>query len=1263
MKFLADLHIHSHFSIATSKDCDPEHLFMWACLKGITLVGTGDFTHPGWREELGQKLIPAEEGLYRLRPEHEQDILAQLPKCCHADIRFILSSEISSIYKRGGKTRKVHNCILVPSFKDAEGISDRLDEIGNIKADGRPILGLDSHDLLEIMLEKAPDGIFIPAHIWTPHFSLFGAYSGFDTVEECFGDLSSHILALETGLSSDPPMNWRLSALDKYTLVSNSDAHSPRNLAREANLFDCTLSFSVIRSALKDKGNGLFLGTVEFFPEEGKYHYNGHRNCGIRLTPEETRELNGICPKCGKQLTLGVMHRVVELADRPSGFVPEGVLSFKSIIPLPEIIADYKGCGKNTRKVEESYFGLLQQFGPEWKILTQIPIDELERYTGAALANGIRRIREAKVEIKPGFDGQYGTITLFTEEERRGYRTQISLFSKRPESSKADGGEEEGGTKIFSGKPIKQLSLFAERAGEEILIPKAHPRPPLVVDYIKDEITIDINDRKVTPLPQNGDGEMKSEPGLLSSKKTHGESYKKQHGALSEGLQEVSPLSKLNPGQMKAVISSGGPALVIAGPGTGKTMTLVSRIAYLINERGIAAERILTITFTNKAAKEVRERIEKILPNNGTSPFIGTFHHLCLWLLKQFDPNPGFILFHTYDSLGLVEHLLKDKGFRVDKNPRDCLQAISRLKVREGNGADTEINAQSIYPLYEAYQRGLLRYNAYDFDDLLIKAVELLKKDADAVRSMKDRFRHILVDEFQDLNLIQFQLVKLLATGEGDGLFVIGDPNQAIYGFRGANNTLFYKLQKTFEGAQLHNLEINYRSTPQIIKSALSMISENPQPLSISLNLKSVRGDGPLIKLVESASEKMEAIAIVKEITALVGGIDMLQAHGETDRKPGKGGNRYNDSPVQSQKMAYNKNTAMQTESVRGEYTFSDFAILYRTASQADILEECLLKEGIPYRISGQQGIMERPLVRQMLALLKWCCNPSDEHALIISLGLPLFPKTKGLTSRIIDLMIYGKGEDVNIEPDTKKTLGILKGYRENIQKTTPSDFIGAIIEDMKDIPLKKGDEKEIKKVLLLAGEFENIQEIIQGVSLYREADISWRGKRNAMATEMVSLSTIHAAKGLEFPVVFICGCEDGLIPYRHMTGSSIPGHVRNEDDPPLPCPDNQIPHAIHVTSSGDNPSEAKQELIPANVDRADETTDLEEERRLLYVGITRAKERLYLSWSKNRRIYGKRGKRELSPFIKDIPSDALQKTSIAPPHPPKPKIKQLSLW
>ena len=410
MKIIADLHIHSRFSMATSKEGTPENLDFWARKKGISLIGTGDFTHPVWREELKERLVSEGNGLYRLRDAYVKEESRKFPG---EGTRFVVSGEISSIYKKNGKTRKVHNVILLPSLEAADAMAQHLEKIGNIHSDGRPILGLDSHDLLEMMLDVCPEGILIPAHIWTPHFSVLGAKSGFDSVEECFEELAPYIHALETGLSSDPAMNWRISKLDRYQLVSNSDAHSPSKLGREANLLDIDCSYEGLYRAIQT-GEGLE-GTVEFFPEEGKYHFDGHRKCGVSLSPVEAEQLGGICPVCGKKLTMGVDHRVEQLADRAEGFVKKDGKKYESLVPLPEVISACMGYSTASKKVQGCFEQMIQTLGTEFDILRNVPSEDIKSCAGERIAEGIENVRTGNVKRIPGYDGEYGKIELFDE--------------------------------------------------------------------------------------------------------------------------------------------------------------------------------------------------------------------------------------------------------------------------------------------------------------------------------------------------------------------------------------------------------------------------------------------------------------------------------------------------------------------------------------------------------------------------------------------------------------------------------------------------------------------------------------------------------------------------------------------------------------------------------------------------------------------------------------------------------------------------------
>lgn len=423
MHFIADLHIHSRYSRATSANMNLESLWKWAQLKGITVVGAGDFTHPKWSIEMKEKLEPIGNNLLKLKDNFKTN---DIPDSCRSEVYFMLTAEISTIYSKMGRTRKIHNLIFAPDFSVASRMNTFLSRIGNLSSDGRPILGLDAKHLLKIVLDTSPDAVLVPAHAWTPHFSVFGAESGFDSLSECFEELTPHIHSIETGLSSDPPMNWRLSTLDRITLISNSDAHSPAKLGREANIFSTEISYGAMTDAIKNRKG--FIGTIEFFPEEGKYHYDGHRSCGVNLSPKETIKNNYLCPVCGKKVTIGVMHRVEKLADRPPGFKLKNAPIYHSLIPLSEIIAETLKVGTNTKTVESQYLKLLRSLGNEFKILMESPLSDIEKAGSSSLSEAISKMRSGKVHISPGFDGEYGKIKILEEVERKEIKGQRTLF-------------------------------------------------------------------------------------------------------------------------------------------------------------------------------------------------------------------------------------------------------------------------------------------------------------------------------------------------------------------------------------------------------------------------------------------------------------------------------------------------------------------------------------------------------------------------------------------------------------------------------------------------------------------------------------------------------------------------------------------------------------------------------------------------------------------------------------------------------------------
>lgn len=444
-ELLCDLHIHSRFSRATSRDLNLGQLYQWAQRKGIGLVGTGDFTHPGWRAELREQLVPSrisgaeEEGLFELRPELRAALDEEVPRACRRPVRFVLTVETSHIFKKDDAVRKVHNLTLLPSLDVADAFCSRLERLGfNLRSDGRPIFGMPCRDYLELVLEQHPLAMLIPAHIWTPHFSVFGSLSGFDRIEDCFGDLTPHIFALETGLSSDPAMNWRLSALDRFTLISSSDAHSAQKLGRELTVVDLGPhpSFEGLRRALERCEPDRFLGTIEFYPEEGKYHLDGHRGCGVRLLPQERSDLHGICPACGKRVTVGVLSRIEALADRSEREVADGAARlprarpFVNLVPLPEILGEVLGTDGSAAGAQRLYFKLLDKLGSELSILRSLDLAEIRRHASEHVAEAVLRVRTGRLHIAAGYDGEYGTIKLFEPAERpsRAEARQMAMF-------------------------------------------------------------------------------------------------------------------------------------------------------------------------------------------------------------------------------------------------------------------------------------------------------------------------------------------------------------------------------------------------------------------------------------------------------------------------------------------------------------------------------------------------------------------------------------------------------------------------------------------------------------------------------------------------------------------------------------------------------------------------------------------------------------------------------------------------------------------
>jgi len=1110
MKYIADLHIHSPFSRATSKASNLAGLVAWSAVKGIDVIGTGDFTHPGWFKELRENLQSAEPGFFKL-------VNTDIPKVIDTDVtekakscRFVLTAEISSIYKKQGRVRKIHNVLFVPDFDSAARINARLASIGNIESDGRPILGLDAHDLLEIVLEMAPDGFLVPAHIWTPWFSLFGSKSGFDVLEDCFDDLSKYIFALETGLSSDPDMNRLVSALDRFTLISNSDCHSPGKLGREANIFTCGFNFFSMRDALKNPVVGGFQGTLEFFPEEGKYHHDGHRKCSINLPPQETRKMSGICPVCGKPLTIGVMHRVMELADREVPYYPPNSPRYYSLIPLPEVLSEIFSKGSQTKAVMQEYGKIIRMFDSEFNLLLNVSISEIHERYSPVLAEAIKRIRNSKVIRKAGYDGEFGVIKVFEQGELK--------------------------------KLIGQYSLFPSESVK----------------------------KKCESLPK---------PSLLE----FGTEKKEKNPKIST--------RSLNAEQLQTVVSEARYLVVTAGPGTGKTFTLISRIQRLLQENLARPQDIAAITFTNRAAEEMRERLSFLPEDDREGIFIGTFHAFCLQLLRD-----------KREHLTVVADDLRDKIIRrlfhsissedLHQIKLDIESYYHKVAMEAG-----ELGRPEAQPRVQAYLKELDKRHGIDLSGVIPEVVFALKIDRNFLQKIKANLKYLFIDEFQDLNRNQYELVRLLA--KKCSVFAIGDPDQAIYGFRGSSPEYFHHFITDFKAENVALIR-NYRSAPRILEAAAAVIAHNHDTATEHTALISEnKTDAGNIEWFQAVSPQAEAEFIVQRIEQLMGGI----SHFSIDS--GRSGDR--DGSV--------------------ERSFKDFAVLYRLSQQAEQLSEALERRGIPFQVVNIRPFFMQHEIRPLYYWIRVAAGyvhsrVETEVYLHLLQAFPGFGKTTlGLLENQLPLGdCHDFFEQVKEIKLPKTIQGILADIQQNLMifrtevedKKLP-DAMRAIMEFLRINP----KTPEAERLLELAGSF--------GADLQ---EFSSYLKKNENATvydekaEAVTLVTMHGAKGLEFPVVFITGMEEGLFPLEQDLG-------KKDTD------------STYFAGAA----------------------DLKEERRLFYVGMTRAENQLILTSAETRPIFGAYRKRPVSSFMDEIPVSLYEKITRKKTKKKRSAAKQMKLF
>ncbi len=1052
MRFIGDLHIHSHFSRATSKQLIPEYLDYWARLKGISVVGTGDYTHPGWLKELREKLEPAEPGVFRIKDKYKMPLDIPRVDTLSPEVRFILSTEISSIYKKKDQVRKVHNVLLAPDFDTVDKIRQALARLRvNLTSDGRPILGLDAKDVLQIGLDASEDIYFVPAHIWTPWFSVLGSKSGFDSIEECFEDLASYITAVETGLSTDAPVNWMCSFLDRFTLVSNSDAHSPEKMGRNANIFDTGLNYPAIINAMKTGDPERFLGTIDLFPQEGKYHYDGHRKCGVRWNPLQTIQHGGICPECGRYVTVGVMNRVAQLSDREDLSKRPKRLPFYSIIPLKEILSEIRGKGPASQKIELEYQSLIRKMGPELYILLEMPVEELQKRGDAILAEAVHRMRERRIVIQEGFDGEYGRIKVFREQEVFLSRSQKSLFSE----------------------------------GETLLSPRRK-----IVDFDLKEYQR-LHRQKIAAMPSQL-------------------SLEESRPAQQKGLS----LHELNAKQREAASHDCGPSLVLAGPGTGKTRTLVYRVAFLIQERNVSPENILVITFTNKAADELKERLAAETGGKKRGPLVTTFHAFGYSILKEHGgkiERPG--------NFSILDR--EDKQYFLEKMcgcPKKEVKALSHAitKAKQNVKLASEIQDPHGASLFMTYEAQLKKMNLFDLDDCIYQPVLLFTFYPDILDEYRGLFPWMLIDEYQDINFAQYRMIQLLMPHEDSNLCVAGDPNQAIYGFRGADDRFIRKFIKDYPKAQTYMLEQSYRCSDYILKASDHILKEK------HLESGCLRGLQRGVKVIISPqhTDKSEAEFVARTIENIIGGVGFFSLDSEVS-----GG--------------------QEREEIK---SLSDFAILCRIKRLIKPLEKALNDHSIPYQIIGETPFFQEYPVKSVIEILKWALNPEDS-----------FLRKKIDTARITS----------GVDP---------QALSRSFQKKRVQEILVQIISQF--FGKEKVGEEPFTHLIEFSSAFESdVDGFLRAVVLGAGVDTYRPGM------ESVALMTLHAAKGLEFKCVFLVGCEDGILPY------SLFG------------------------------------------DKADK----DEERRLLYVGMTRAEKFLFLSHASQRYMMGKEMNLKRSSFLDNI--------------------------
>lgn len=1203
MHVIADLHIHSSYAQGAHRDLSLETIALWAKRKGIHVVGTGDWTHPRWWSELRAKLIPAEDGLFRLRTDLETKLDQQLPPNLHeAPLRFVLGGELATIYEQDNKVRKVHHLLFAPDFARAQHIQRQLEPYGDLSVDGRPTLSLSSRDLLALIVESSPRCHLIPAHIWHPWNGLLGSTHGFDTVEECYGDMTPHIFALETGLSSVPSMSRRCSQLDSFSLVSFSNARKPEQLGREATLIQTSLSYDNLFAALKqDTMEQPTLQTLECYPERGRYFLDGHQSCETRLTPTEYRTLQGRCPVCQKPLTQGVLHRIEELSDRTQhAAVQRTQARFMQLLSLPEILSEILEAPLHSSKLRQCYLDVLREFGSEFTLLRDVPIEDIHRSQVPLLSEAIQRVRAGYLQLTAGYDGEYGKVRIFKDGESKS--TSLSLFewvgpsfeSSPPEAERPlPSGEERP---VDEQQPSTQLHLFPVASSKEDLL-----EPPL--SGSKESVQTekpDSNNLATKPdLPSNRQNKPEhrrsSSPGKASSEKETGTNGTQPKASKTEAKhtdrsklaanmsseanqrpplgppprskptkQRVVPpqqlLAGLNTEQRAAVLHKGSPLQLVAGPGTGKTRTLIHRLAYQIASRQVLPQHAVVLTFTHEAANHFQRELFAQLGSSAHRVFVGTFYKFCLRLLQDFradllstsqkslgklPPDLPSSLLGAFEKLALLEAIAEKNDFPRDRHTlRYSMDRITWAKQNLFTPEDLEHDdlehSDSFLSTYRSYQKYLARNHRYDLDDLLFETVRMLRSNPDRCQLLQLQFRAFVIDEYQELNEAQYRLLRFVVSDFAE-LSVAGDPDQHVYAYCGSQRKFFDRFVHDFSPPHRQAVRLplwrNYRSPETVLDAAHQIINKLHDPQRVQTL---ATHSGPLfIPISVYPDPESEAQSIALQIQ------DFAQ-HAKTPQpqlvpsipEPGQ-------RPLETE-----QSMEVPLAPIRGEEHYyrirgyRDIAILYRSSQQLPSLERALREANIPYQLTRSGSITSHGDMQLLLGLLR-CLSFPHQPALSLPLVLQYWPGVTNTTR--MDLFPFPVQssltpaealsqamENTPVPPDQHAPLQQLTRFLKRIQSLAKKqrnsrDLLECLVDELGKLlpPEALPSGPRLQALLALSLQSMTPQKLLQYLLIEHAPNIP------PPLSDSVSLLPIRASKGREFPVVILPGCEEGLLPWK----------------------------------------------------------------------------------------------------------------------------------